>query len=100
MQTTVHMFKNHPNKDRIRFAVLPSLTEGLFNSCDIASDIYELEKSFLDCGIKFDFSMITSTPMPQLWQLYNLKSMGKSMVIEKRLQEELPKFDKDTPNLL
>lgn len=69
--TTVHLFKNHPNKDNIKFVVLPIVTESMLSSCDIGSDIYELEESFKDSGIKLDFGMIMSLPVPQMWQIYN-----------------------------
>ena len=61
--TTIHLFKNHPNKANIHFVVLPNLREALRNTSDIAIDCYELimkyakdkEKTF---GIKFDFSRL------------------------------------------
>lgn len=42
--TTVAMFKNHPNKDKIKFVVWPTVTEALISSCDVGSDIIELEE--------------------------------------------------------
>lgn len=61
MMTTVHMFKNHPNKDKIHFVVLPIVREVLHTTCDIAMDSQEMMAKFAEGseaagGIKFDFS--------------------------------------------
>jgi broad specificity phosphatase PhoE len=39
LQTCIHMFKAHPNKEEIRFIVLPVVREVLETSNDIALDI-------------------------------------------------------------
>jgi S-ribosylhomocysteine lyase LuxS involved in autoinducer biosynthesis len=39
LQTCIHLFKNHPNKQDIRFIVLPIIREVLETSNDIAHDI-------------------------------------------------------------
>jgi len=46
MSTTVHMFKNHPNKDNIKFVVLPMVREVLHTVCDIANDIYDTMEKY------------------------------------------------------
>jgi broad specificity phosphatase PhoE len=38
LQTTIHMFKNHPNKDNIKFVILPIVREVLKKINDIAMD--------------------------------------------------------------
>ena len=70
--TTIHMFKNHPNKDNIKFIVLPIIREVLHTTCDIAIDCTEMMKKFADgqpgnCGIKFDFSHMFLYGIPELW---------------------------------
>jgi hypothetical protein len=61
MMTTIHMFKNHPNKNNIQFVVLPIIREILHATNDAAIDFDDLilkygENSPASCGIKFDFS--------------------------------------------
>jgi hypothetical protein len=59
--TTVNMFQNHPNKDKIKFVVLPILRENLYSVGDIAINCEELMKKFKEGseaagGINFDFN--------------------------------------------
>ncbi len=59
--TTIHLFKDHPNKKNINFVVLPNLREALHETADIAIDFIELIKKYAEGrpethGIKFDFS--------------------------------------------
>jgi hypothetical protein len=42
LMTTIHMFKNHPNKENIQFIVLPIAREILHTTCDVAIDCDEL----------------------------------------------------------
>ena len=42
LETTIHMFKNHPNKQNIKFIVLPILRELFLAKDDIAIDPYSL----------------------------------------------------------
>lgn len=63
------MFKNHANKDKIRFVVLPMVSEILFTSSDIAMDCYELMDKYGEgkaaaCGIKLDFSRLFAYGIP------------------------------------
>jgi len=46
MMTTIHMFKNHPNKENIKFVVLPIAREVLHTTNDIAMDCEELIKMY------------------------------------------------------
>lgn len=60
MQTTIHMFKDHPSKEHIQFKVLPLVREILNTSNDVAIDCYDLVDKYAHgkeiChGIKFDF---------------------------------------------
>ena len=46
LETTIHMFKNHPNKHNIKFIVLPLLRELMVAKDDIAVDVNSLIKEF------------------------------------------------------
>jgi broad specificity phosphatase PhoE len=48
LMTTIHMFKNHPNKDNIKFIVLPIAREVLHTTNDIAIDPRELIAKFAE----------------------------------------------------
>ena len=61
------MFKNHPNKDKIKFIVLPLASETMNSASDIGSDVKELQQQFKDKEIQFDFSIINDMDVPQLW---------------------------------
>lgn len=72
MQTTIHMFKNHPNKDNMHFVVLPIVREVMHTTNDIAMDCFEMMEKFGEgkpaaCGIKFDFSRLFLYGIPSLW---------------------------------
>lgn len=72
IMTTIHMFKNHPNKDKIKFIILPIVREVLHTISDIAMDVNELMAKFADgqpgnFGIKFDWSRLSMFGNPQLW---------------------------------
>ena len=72
LMTTIHLFKNHPNKKNIHFVVLPNLREALRGATDIAIDCIELINKFGEdktetCGIKFDFSRFFQYGIPSLW---------------------------------
>ena len=63
MSTTVHMFKDHPNKDNIQFIVLPMVREVLHTVCDIAIDCFDMMEKYGEGkpaagGLKFDFSRL------------------------------------------
>ena len=72
MMTTVHMYKNHPNKDKIKFVVLPIVREILHTTNDLCIDPDELMAKFGEgkeaaCGLKFDFSRFFLYGIPSLW---------------------------------
>ena len=72
LMTTIHLFKNHPNKDKIRFIVLPIAREVLHTVCDVAMDCHDLMEKFAEGkpvteGIKFDFSRFYLYGIPSLW---------------------------------
>jgi len=72
LMTTIHMFKNYPNKDKIQFIVLPIAREVLHTTNDIAMDPEELVKLYgpgqeASCGLNFDFSRLFLYGLPQLW---------------------------------
>ena len=43
MQTTINMYKNHPNLKNIKFIVVPIIRELINNFNDISIDFYELQ---------------------------------------------------------
>jgi len=72
MMTTIHMFKNHPNKANIKFVVLPIAREVLHTTNDIAMDCTEMIEKYGEgkpeaCGLNFDFSRLFIYGIPQLW---------------------------------
>ena len=80
METTIHMFKDHPNKQSIKFIVLPIFREVLHTTCDIAIDCEDLIKKYGkwmpgNHGIEFDFSRLYLYGIPQLWQIYTLANV-------------------------
>lgn len=82
MMTTIHMFKNHPNKENIKFVVLPCIREVYYTTNDIAMDCFDMMDKFADgkdmtCGIKFDFSNFFMYGTPDLWQTYTLTDVEK-----------------------
>jgi len=81
MQTAIHMFKNHPKVKEIKFVVLP-LCHEIAHSChDIPQDVnfildkYAAGQSICE-GITFDFSLIKSFGIPQLWFVNTLASFS------------------------
>jgi len=72
MMTTIHMFKNHPNKNQMKFIVLPIAREILHTTNDIAIPVRELIEKY-KCGspfchgINFDFSRLFLYGIPSLW---------------------------------
>jgi len=70
--TTIHMFKNHPRKDMIKFKILPICREIMNATNSIAMDFEDLMVKYADgqpgnFGIKFDFSKFYEFGIPQLW---------------------------------
>jgi len=84
--TTIHMYKNHPNKDKIKFVVLPIAREIMHTTNDIAIDCHELMDRFGEgkpdaCGIKFDFSKLFVYGIPSLWQVYTVCNTEKQKLL-------------------
>ena len=77
LMTTSEMFKEHPNKDSIKFVVLPSAKEGLHLCNDICGPfkrVYDIYSNPDNCfGIKYDFSYVHSYGRESTWQ-FNLVS--------------------------
>ena len=77
IQTTIHMFKNHPEKHNIHFIVLPYVMEAVGYACDVPIDFWDLYEKYggkshytyaeNTYGIKFDFHYITDLDCPDLW---------------------------------
>ena len=69
MQTTVGMFRDHPDKDSIKFIVLPIVREGLITSNDVAIDVFTLMEKYgpgqeAAGGLTFDFSRLLVYGIP------------------------------------
>ena len=82
MMTTVNMFKNHPNKAKICFIVLPIVREVLHTTNDIAMDCDQLMVKFGEgasaaSGLNFDFSRLFLYGIPQLWQVFTMANVQK-----------------------
>jgi hypothetical protein len=61
-ETVIHIFKNHPNKAKIKFIVVPSAKEGL-HLCNDKQGTYQRLRRIIDPllkehGFTFDFSMM------------------------------------------
>eukprot|EP00347_Sterkiella_histriomuscorum_P012250 403369316 len=82
IQTAIHMFKKHPNKQNIQFIVLPIVREVLETSNDIQPDVEEIVRKYAPgeaiCeGLNFNFAMIYLYGIPQLWQIYTVANLAK-----------------------
>ena len=102
MMTTVHMFKSHPNKDKIKFVVVPMVREILHTTNDIAMDCDELMAKYGEgqpaaCGIKFDFSRFFLYGIPQLWQVFTLANVRKQQEIISQLVKTNPEANHEAP---
>jgi len=82
MQTTYHIFKDHPSKPRI--LVLPFLREIFSSACDVSDNIHELKKEFPD----FDFSILESLQREELWLIHSLENT----TLRKEFLKELKTF--------
>ncbi|CDW90334.1 UNKNOWN [Stylonychia lemnae] len=72
-QTAIHIFKNHPNKDKIKFIVIPLVKEGL-NTGNDKCGTYERMRKIIDPlvtehNLHFDFSMMHTFGLPDLIQI-------------------------------
>lgn len=82
LQTAIHMFKTHPNKENIVFIVLPLIHEYFNTSNDIPADCYKVMERYAvgnaEChGLKFDFSMLMAQAVPQMWCIDSLTNVEK-----------------------
>lgn len=97
MMTTVHLFKNHPNRENIKFVVLPLVRGVLRCSHGVAMESEKLMQKFAPdspdaCGIKFDFSQMFAYGVPELWQIWTLANVNR----QKELLEKINAIsDKD-----
>eukprot|EP00347_Sterkiella_histriomuscorum_P004858 403358816 len=72
-QTAIHIFKNHPDKEDIKFLVIPLVKEGL-NCSNDKCGTYERMRSILDplikeTGVHFDWSLMHTFGVPDLIQI-------------------------------
>ena len=81
LQTCIHLFKNHPYKNSIKFVIVPLLREVLEGSSDIAKDIETVVEWYRNPehteGILFDFSLAMLSANPSVWQVTTLTSAEK-----------------------
>ena len=69
--TTIHMFKNHPNKDKIKFIILPIAAEIMRSPSDTPMNIYDLMKLYAKGqpathGLNLDWSLVFLHGIPDL----------------------------------
>ena len=91
LQTAIHMFKSHPNLDKMQFIVVPHCHEIMHTSNDIPMDVYQLIKHFahgeaLCEGLKFDFSWLLHYGNPQAWSVLSLTNSAKQAQILSKLE--------------
>jgi len=72
IMTTIHMFKDHPNKKTIQFKVLPLVCEIMNATNTIAMDCHKLMAKYKNgsarnYGIEFDWSRMYDHGIPSLW---------------------------------
>ena len=84
------MFKNHPNKEKITFIVMPLIHEFYHTSNDIPHDYMKVIERYApgkpEChGVKFDFSMILANANPQLWAAMQLTNVEKQAKLLSRM---------------
>ena len=70
--TTINMFKNHPQKNELKFVVIPLVREVMKTMNDVAMDINVLVEKFkpgqeICAGIEFDFSACFVFGDAKLW---------------------------------
>ena len=91
LQTAIHMFKHHPNKDQIKFLVVPIIHESVGTFDDINMDPEELIKTYSDLdrchGVQFDFSTLCSTGPPSLWYMKTFTNNKTVMEFYERLDK-------------
>jgi len=80
--TTIHMFKNHPNRKNIKFVVLPLCHEILRSTSDIPMNVFKLmdiwnSEETEKYGITFDWSLIFLNSKPELWILNTLTDIKR-----------------------
>ena len=102
MMTTIHMFKNHPDKENIRFVVLPIAREVLHTTNDICMNVFELIEKYGEgkpeaCGIVFDFSRLFVYGIPELWQVFTLANVDKQKLIVEKLKKINPEPNHEAP---
>ena len=95
MMTTIHMFKNHPNKENIKFVVLPFMREVYHTTNDIAIDCFEMMDKFGEgkeaaCGLNFDFSNMFMYGVPELWQTYTIADVEKQKMLLNEMKQVNP----------
>ena len=90
--TTIHMFKNHPNKDKIHFVVLPIAAEIMRAPSDSPMSIYDLREKYKNGnpnlhGLILDWSLIFSGfGNPELWRINILTDLARQKMVYDKLQ--------------
>mmetsp|Transcript_29735 Transcript_29735/g.36903 ORF Transcript_29735/g.36903 Transcript_29735/m.36903 type:complete len:186 (-) Transcript_29735:223-780(-) len=91
LQTCIHMFKTHPNRENIRFIVEPWFHEIMHTMCDVPMDADELIQKYAPgqpiChGINFDWSRVQEDS-PNLWCPKTIIVEEKKAKFFQKLQE-------------
>ena len=91
MMTTVHLFKNHPNKENIKFIVLPLVRGVLRCTHGVAMESEKLMELFGEgnpaaCGLKFDFSQMFAYGVPELWQVWTLANINRQKELLQKIE--------------
>jgi len=86
MQTSYYLFETHPNRTNIRFIVLPLVRECLDTSNDIPNGTTTtlLEEFSNKNGVAYDFSLIKSLKVPELWTYEVLTDESKKKSLYER----------------
>ncbi|KRW98707.1 hypothetical protein PPERSA_00295 [Pseudocohnilembus persalinus] len=78
LQTAYYLFINNPNKENIKFKVLPIISDIMRNSCSISNEVNLKPREFFqNCELKFDFSEFDEGyQIPSLWQIEQLQDQN------------------------
>jgi len=77
LETTIRLFKDHPQRHSIKFVVAPILREVLDTTNDIPMQLDDLKERLKGREIEFDFSVLDNYGVPSLWAIYTLANLEK-----------------------
>jgi hypothetical protein len=78
LETCIHLYRNHPNKNNIKFIILPIIK----TSNVIGDDMHSIMKEYgpgtqMAQGINFDFSLMYVYGRLDMWYIYTLTNVPK-----------------------